>query len=159
MHIFIQFFSAATFRVSALPLERGKNELSNTKAAPNTYAARSARGPRLSGARIRRAGRPPSAPQPQFGPRRTDRSNSLRLTADKRGAINTGASGEEAGMELRRKKKHYGRNPQRAPSAGARGQLRGWATYQLPQLEQRSITPEDLRVDRCVYVCCFRNRA
>lgn len=51
--------------------------------------------------RICRAGTPPSAPQPQFGPRRTDRSNSLRLTADKRGAINTRASGEEAGMEIK----------------------------------------------------------
>lgn len=54
-----------------------------------------------SSARIRRAGTPPSAPQPQFGPRRTDRSNSLWLTADKRGAINTRANGEEAGMEIK----------------------------------------------------------
>lgn len=102
-------FSATAFRVSApaLVLSEAGNELSNTKTARNTYSARSARGigratsRAQADTRICRAGTPPSAPQPQFGSRRTDRSNSVWLTADKRGTINTRASGEEAGIGIK----------------------------------------------------------
>lgn len=98
LHIFIQFFGRAF---------GGGNELSNMKTARNTYSARSARGigratsRAQADTRICRAGTPPSAPQPQFGSRRTDRSNSVWFTADKRGTINTRASGEEAGMGIK----------------------------------------------------------
>lgn len=108
LHIFIQFFGRCVSSQRAHSCAfGGGNELSNMKTARNTYSARSARGigratsRAQADTRICRAGTPPSAPQPQFGSRRTDRSNSVWLTADKRGTINTRASGEEAGMGIK----------------------------------------------------------
>lgn len=144
-------FSAAAFGVSG-PLscfQWGEMSCQTRKQQRNTYSARLARGSDRATSRaqpdtrICRAGTPPSAPQPQFGSRRTDRSNSVWFTADKRETINTRASEEEAGMGIKiiTAAVRDARHPRVRGSAGKTGSTCSRQPLQLERAFHRTGNP------------------